>query len=155
MAHHHRQPRHTYATTVGLVDNRRPAQHRRIVGVLLLQGLQEIVVDLEDNLQMTRQDFTQHLDRPGLQRFAHQGMVGIGEDLAGHLERLIPAELMLVNQQAHQLRNRQHRMRVVEMNRDFVCQVGVGFMQLVVAAEDVLHRRRYEEVLLPQAQLAS
>ena len=117
MAHHHRQPRHAYATTVGLVDNRRPAQHRRIVGVLLLEGLQEIVVDLEDNLQMTRQDFTQHIDRPGLQRFAHQGMVGIGEGFAGDCPG------------------------VVEVNRDFVRQVGVGFMQLVVAAEDVLHRR--------------
>ena len=154
VAYHHRQPRHAYATPVRLVDNRRTAQHRRIVGILLLQGLQEVVVNLENNLQMTRQDFTQHIDGPGLQRFAHQGMVGIGEDLAGHLERLIPAKLMLVNQQAHQLRNRQHRVRIVEVNRDFVRQIGVGFMQLVVTAEDILYRRRHEEILLAQAQLA-
>ena len=154
VAYHHRQPRHTDATPVRLVDNRRTTQHRRIVGILLLQGLQEVVINLENNLQMTRQNFTQHVDGPGLQRFAHQGMVGIREDLAGYLERLIPAELMLVNQQAHQLRNRQHRVRVIEMNRYFIRQIGVGFMQLVVAAEDILYRRRHEEILLPQAQLA-
>lgn len=54
---------------------------------------------------------------------------------------------MLVNQQAHQLRNRQHRVRIVEVNRDFVRQIGVGFMQLVVTAEDILYRRRHEEIL--------
>ena len=103
---------------------------------------------------MARQNFPQHIDRPGLERFTHQRMVGVGEHLAGDFKRLIPAELMLINQQAHQLRNRQHRMGVVKVNRNFVCQVSKGFMQLIMAVENILYRRGDEEIFLTQAQLA-
>ena len=122
--------------------------------MLLLQRLQEVVVNFENNLQMARQDLAEHLNRPGFQRFAHQRMVGVGEDLAGHFKRLVPVELMLVNQQAHQFRDRQHRVGVVEVNGDFVRQVAVGLMQLEVAMQNILHRRRDQEVLLAQTQLA-
>ena len=104
VADHHRQPGHPHATAVGLVDNRGSAEQRGIIGILLLQGLEEVIVNLEDNLQMARQNFAQHIHRPGLKRLAHQRMVGIGEDLTGHLERLVPAEFMFVDKQAHQLR---------------------------------------------------
>ena len=106
VADHHRQPGHPHATAVGLVNDRGTAEQRGIVGILLLQSLEKVVVNLKDNLQMARENFTQHIHRPGLERFAHQGMVGIGEDLAGHLERLVPAEFMLIDKQAHQLRYR-------------------------------------------------
>ena len=62
---------------------------------------------------------------------------------------------MLVDQQAHQLRNREHRVGVIKVDRGFLRQVGVGFVQLMVAAEDVLNGRRNEEILLTQAQLAA
>ena len=155
MADHHRQPGHAYATTVGFINDRRPAQQAGIVRVLLLQRLEEVVVNLEDNLQMARQDFAEHIHRPGFQRFAHQRVVGVRKHLAGHFKRVIPAELMLVDKQAHQLWNREHRVRVVEVNRGFLRQIGVGFVQLVMAAEDILNRRRDEEILLTQAQLAA
>ena len=83
---------------------------------------------------MARQNFAQHVDRPGFQRFAHQRVVGVGEDLTGHLKRRFPAELVLINQQSHQLRNRQHRVGVVEVNGNFIRQVVIGFMQHVMAA---------------------
>ena len=82
---------------------------------------------------MARQNFTQHIHRPGFQRFAHQGVVGIREDLASHRECLIPAEFMLIDQQTHQLWNGQHRMGVIQVDGNFVRQVGIGFMQHVVA----------------------
>ncbi|SLW92181.1 Uncharacterised protein [Klebsiella pneumoniae] len=101
---------------------------------------------------MARQDFPQHIDRPGLQRFAHQGMVGVGEDPTGHLKRVIPAEAVFVNQQTHQLRDRQHRMGVIEVDSNFIRQVVIGLIQLVMTGEDVLYRRRNKEILLTQAQ---
>ena len=154
MTDHHRQPGHPYATVVGFIDNRGPAQQRNIIGIVLLHGFQKIVINLENNLQMARQDFPQHLDRPGLQRLAHQGMVGVGEDLTGHPESVIPAEAVFVNQQTHQLRDRQHRMGVVEVDSNFICQVVIGLIQLVMAKKNILHRRRNEEIFLTQAQLA-
>ena len=155
VADHYRQPGHPHTAAVRLVDNRGAAEEVGIVRILLLQGLEEIVVNLEDNLQMARQNFTQHIHRPGLERFAHQGVVGIGEDLTGHLERLVPAELMFVDKQTHQLRYRQHRVGVIQVNGNLVRQVVIGLMQHVMATQDILHRGRHEEILLAQAQLAA
>lgn len=45
-------------------------------------------------------------------------------------------------------------MGVIEVNGDFRRQIVVGAVQLVMAAEDILHRRRDQEILLTQAQLA-
>ena len=104
---------------------------------------------------MARENFAQHIHRPGLERFAHQGMVGIGEDLTGHLERLVPAEFMLVDKQAHQLRYRQHRVGVIQVDGYLVRQVVIGLMQQIVAVQNILHRGRDEEILLAQAQLAA
>ena len=154
MADDNRQPRHTHPAPIGFINDRGTAEQRGIVGILLLQRLEEVIVNLENNLQMARQDFPQHIDRPGLQRFAHQRMVGIGEDLTGHLEGFIPAKFVLIDQQTHQLRDRQHRVGVIEVNGDFRRQIVVGAVQLVVAAEDILYRRRDQEILLTQAQLA-
>ena len=155
MADHHRQPGHAYAATIGFINDRGAAQQAGIVRVLLLQGLEEVVVDLEDDLQVARQNFAEHIHRPRLQRFTHQRMVGVREHLAGHFKRVIPAELMLVNQQAHQLRDRQHRMGIVEVNRGFFRQIRIGFVQLIVTAKDILNRCRDEEILLTQTQLAA
>ena len=90
MAHHHGQPRHAHATPVRLIDNRHTTQQANIVRVLFLNGFQEVVINFKDNLQVARQDLTKHINRPGFQRFAHQRVVGVGEHLAGHLERFIP-----------------------------------------------------------------
>ncbi|MNZ34223.1 hypothetical protein D3C78_515950 [compost metagenome] len=61
---------------------------------------------------------------------------------------------MLIHQQAHQLWNGQHRVGVVEVNRRFFCQIVVGFVQLIVAVENILDGRRHQEILLTQPQLA-
>ena len=155
VADDNRQPGHAHAAAVRLINDRRAAQQAGIVRILLLQRLEEVVVNLKDNLQMARQDFAEHVHRPRLQRFAHQRVVGVREHLAGHLKGVVPAELMLVDQQAHQLRNREHRVGVIKVDRGFLRQVGVGFVQLMVAAEDVLNGRRNEEIFLTQAQLAA
>ena len=155
VAHHDRQPCHTHPAAVRFIDNRRPPQQTGIVRILLLQRFQEVVVNLKNDLQMARQNFAQHIHRPGLQRFAHQSVVGIRENLTAHFKRIIPTELVLINQQTHQLRDRQHRMGVVEVNGDFIRQIIVGFVQLIMTIQNVLHRGGDQEILLAQAQLAS
>ena len=154
VADHHRQPRHTHAAAVRLINDRGTSQQAGIVRILLLQRLQEVVVNLKDDLQMARQNFAQHIHRPGFQCFAHQRVVGVREHLAADLKRIVPAKLVLINQQAHQLRDRQHRVGIVEVNGDFIRQVVVGFVQLIMAAQNILDRRGDQEVLLAQTQLA-
>lgn len=62
---------------------------------------------------------------------------------------------MFVDKQTHQLRYRQHRVGVIQVNGNLVRQVVIGFMQHVMATQDILHRGRHEEILLAQAQLAA
>ena len=60
---------------------------------------------------------------------------------------------MLINQQTHQLRDRQYRVGIIQVNRGFLRQIGVGFVELVMAAQNILNGCRHQEVLLTQAQL--
>ena len=82
------------------------------------------MVDEIDDLEVTRQDPPQHLDWPSLERFRHQGVVGVAEAAAAEFPGEIPLEALHVEEKPHQLRNGKRRMRVVEMDRRFVCELG-------------------------------
>lgn len=85
MAGDHRQPGHTHHTAVMFIDDRHSRQQLAVSRYLRLNLIQEVIVDIEDNLQMARQDLAQHIHRPDFQRLAHQRMIGIGKRLANHL----------------------------------------------------------------------
>ena len=72
---------------------------------------------------MARQQRFHQLLIPALQRFRHQGVVGVGEGAAGNRPCVIPAQLMLVDQHAQQFRNGDGRVRVVELNHFEVRQL--------------------------------
>ncbi|CPR64728.1 Uncharacterised protein [Salmonella enterica subsp. enterica serovar Bovismorbificans] len=46
-------------------------------------------------------------------------------------------------------------MRIIEVNGDFIRQILIGFMQLIMTVQDILYRRRDQKILLAQAQLSS
>ena len=62
-------------------------------------------------------------------------------------------DAVLVDQQPHQLGHGQGRVGVVELDRRLVGQGGDVGMVRQVAADDVLQRRRGEEIFLLEAQL--
>ena len=66
-------------------------------------------VDFVDDLQVARQQLSEHFDRPLLQRFRQNGMIGVAGGRRSDLPSLIPPQPLAVNQQAHQLRNRPAR----------------------------------------------
>ena len=96
----------------------------------------------------------EHRHRPGLQRFRHQRVVGVGEDARGHAPRIVPGQLMDIHQQAHHLGDRDGRMRVVQLHRNLVRQLRPARVILLVAEQYVLQRSADEEILLLQTQLA-
>ena len=73
-------------------------------------------------------------------------MVGIRKNLTGHVKRVIPTKLVMINQQTHQLWDRQHRMRIIEVDSDFIGQIIVCAVQLIMTAQDVLNRGRGQEI---------
>ncbi len=155
VAHHYRQPGHTHLASVVFVNDGNARQQLPLFRVVFLNGLQEVVIDFKNNLQMTRQDFTDHIYRPGFQRLAHQRVVGVGEDLTHHLECVVPGKLMLIDQQTHQFRDRQHRVGVVQVDGDLIREVIESLMHFPVTVKDILHGGRYQKILLTQAQLAA
>ena len=66
-------------------------------------------------------DHTPHqVNRPAFQRFRHNRMVRIVEDPLADSQSLVKVDIFLVHQLAHQLRDRQHRMGIVELDRHII-----------------------------------
>ena len=91
---------------------------------------------------------------PALQRFGQQGVVGVGHDLAGDAPGCVPAQIVLVHQQAHQLRHRDGGVGVIELET-----VLRGELTEILAMDPyplpnhVLQAGGGQEILLAQPQL--
>ena len=155
VAHQHRQIGHPHAALARFVHQRYAAQQLGVVAVLLGHAGEETRVHVEDDLQVARQDAAHHLHRPGLQRLVHQRVVGVREDFLRMAPGGVPVEAVFVDQQAQQLGHGQHRVGVVEVDADLLGQLVEVVVGAQVAAQQVLHAGRAEEVFLVQAQLAA
>ena len=155
VAGQHRQVGHSHAAFAALVDQRH-APHQRHVGSMLLRQLrQEVGVDVKNDLQVARQHPAQHLHRPGLQRLVHERVVGVRENALAQAPGIGPGQVVLVEQQAHQLGDGQHRVGVVEVDADLGAKLVKGAVLAQVAAQQVLHTGADKKVLLVQAQFAA
>ncbi len=124
------------------------------IGEALGDGLVEMqLVDHVDDLHVPRQQAVEQLHRPALQRLRQQRVIGVAQGCLGDAPRVAPGIIVLIDQDAHQFGDRDRRMGVVELDRDVIGQrIQIGEL-LEMAADDVLQRRRGEEILLAQPQL--
>ena len=148
------QPGHAHAATAFFVDDGDTADEV-VIHALFAQFAQEVFVDFEDELQVARQDAADHFYRPAFQRFAHQGVVGVGEDFLTGSPGVVPLDGVFVDQDTHQLRDGEHGVGVVQMDGDGLGEVGQVVVFFEVTAHDILHRGGDEEVFLAQAQFAA
>ena len=125
----------------------------RILAARALDRLQVKPVDQIDDLQVPRQQPAEQIDRPGLQRFRQQRVVGVGKRRARDLPGPGPVDVVLVHQDAHQFGHRDRRMGVVELHGGVLGQRGKRAEFVEVAAGDVLQRGGGEEIFLAQPQL--
>ena len=54
VASYHRQPCHTDVSTVRFIDQGKPGEQLRIIGITLFDLVKEMLVDFKNNLQMPR-----------------------------------------------------------------------------------------------------
>jgi hypothetical protein len=108
---------------IALVDDRHAAHAIEIARVPVPHVVQETVVDLIDDLQMPRQQPLEERERPRFQRFRHERVVGVREDALRDGPRTIPAEVVKVHQQSHQLGDGDGRVGIVQLNGDLVRQL--------------------------------
>ena len=148
--HGNAQVRHVDVT----VGNNRHATHAlRFAGEEVPQARAETLVHFHQNLIDARQQALHHVFRPLFERFRHDGVVGVRHCAADNLLRFVPAQAFFVHQQAHQFRNRQTRMRVVDVDDDLLRQLApVRAVELLEVLEDVLEGGGGEEILLLQAE---
>ncbi len=117
--------------------------------------VEEPAVDLEDDLQMTRQHLLEPLDRPLLQGFGQERVVRVGERLLGEVPGLVPSQVRIVEEDAHQLGDGQGRVRVVELDGDLVGQRAPVGVALPEAPHEIGQRAGDQEILLHEAQRLS
>ena len=114
--------------------------------------VEQAAVDLEDDLEVARQQHLEPRERPFLQGLGQQRVVRVRQRPLGEIPRLVPAEVRLVEQDAHQLGDGHRRVRVVELDGDLLGErapVGIGAAE---AAHEIGERAGDEEILLHEPQ---
>ena len=102
---------------------------------------------------VARQQLREQRQRPGLERLGQQRVVRVRERALRELPRLVPVEAVLVDEQAHELGDRERRVRVVELRREQVRKLLERSRPSSRAGGAVLERAGDEEVLLLETQL--
>ena len=84
----------------------------------------------------------------------HEGVVGVREHALAQTPSVGPGQVVLIEQQAHQLGDGQHRVGVVKVDADLGGKLVKGAVLAQVAAQQVLHAGADKEILLMQTQFA-
>ena len=114
------------------------------------------VVDFFDDEVNARQQFLEHGDGPFFHSFRQDGVVRIGHGADGDVPGRIPRYAFFVHEDAHQFRDDQGRMGVVDVDGHIAVEFIDAFVIfLLIMADDALEAGRYEEVFLHQAQAAA
>ena len=135
-----------------LLDQARAHHPALIPGKAAPDVIEQPAVDLEDDLQVARQQHLEPREGPLLERLGQQRVVRVGERSPGEVPGLIPSEVRLVEQDPHQLGDGQRRVRVVELDGDLLgkrAPVGVGAPE---SSDQVGQRAGDEKVFLDEPQ---
>ena len=87
---------------------------------------------------MARQQPTEQGQRPALERLGQQGVVGVAEGVGGDVPGLVPAEAVLVDEQAHELGDADRGVGVVELDGPLLVEVMQCASGVEVEADHVL-----------------
>ena len=149
-----RQLPHPHPPSGFFVDQRHRGAEIDVAGAARVGQLQMRIVDAVDDLQMARQHALEQFERPGLQRFGQQRVIGVGQHGGGDLPRLVPAEIVQIDQDAHQLGDGEARMGIVELHRGLLRQSAQLAFGGEMPLDQILQRRCDEEIFLAQPQFA-
>ena len=112
-------------------------------------------VDLFHNHIYTRQTQTEQVHVPTFQRLWQHRVIGIAHGLCDNMPGIIPTIGIHIHQNAHQFRNNQCGMGIVDVQRDLLCKVGKSAVYRKMFLNDVLQGGRHEKILLCQTQKLS
>ena len=149
-----RQIRHANVLRLALLDQAHARSAAGVAGKTRANVVEQPAIDLEDDLELAWNEELHPFDRPALQRLGKQSVIGVGERAARNVPRLVPTEMRFVEQNAHEFRHGEGRMRVVELDRRLVGQKPPIRIRLPKPADGVAQRTRDEEIFLHEPQFA-
>ena len=152
MRAHDRQICHTDLVLRPLLDQADALDAGFVAGKAPPHVIEEALVDLVDDLELSRQHLLEVAKRPFFQRLGQQRVVRVGQGPPRQVPRLLPAELRVVEQDAHQLRHRQGGMGVVELDRNLVGELAPVVVVAAETAHEVGQRAGDQEIFLRKAQ---
>src|SRR5262249_16983309 len=107
--------------------------------------------DFKNDVEMARQNALHQIDRPLFEGFGHQRVIRVSADRLGQGPGLVPVEFIVVDENSHDLNDRESGMRIVELDGYLVRKVVEVGMMFEVTAEDVVNGARDEKILLKQS----
>ena len=117
-----REVGHADVLGLALLDQAGSRHASRVGRVASANVVEQPPVDLEDDLELARNQKFHPVDRPALERLGKERVVGVGERRARDVPGFIPAEMRFVEQDAHEFRHGEARMGVVELDRGLLGQ---------------------------------
>ena len=132
------QMRHAHALVTIFADDGHALEQLGITWAPVRDRTQKALVDFINDQQVARQYALEQKYRPGFQSLGKQRVVGVSEGARGEIPGFVPFKAMLVDQDTHQLGNRDGRVRVVQLDCDFVRQRVEAVVILGEAIQDVL-----------------
>ena len=121
-----------------------------------LRGVERLVpttADLVDDLVHAGEELGERADGPLLQSLGQDGVVGVAHDLRHDVPGVVPLELLLVDEDAHELGAAHGGVRVVGVNgHKLRQQLPVLAVLLLKGVEQAVDAGRNKQVLLLQAQ---
>ena len=140
--------RHVYLT----VADDEVAAKRLAAAEVRAEILAPAAVDLAHDLPYTGQKLLDEVLRPLFKSLAHDGVVGVGDAVLDKLPCLVPAELVLVHEDTHELGDYHCRVSVVYLDDVVLGETADIAPCADVLAHDVLCGGGDEEVLLFETQ---
>ena len=141
---------HAHAPPGIFVYERDVGQKVLIVATLFAQCVQVQGIDQIDDLHVAREQALHQRHRPGFKRLGQQRVVRIGERGLGDGPGLLPADAVNIDEQPHQLGDRDRRVRIVELDRHLVGKLRDIAVLFQVTVDEVLQRGGREEIFLAQ-----
>ena len=114
--------------------------------------LNEAGVDLEDDLHVSGKDILEHRDRPLLESFRHECVVGVAHALLCDVPCKVPVQILQVDEDSHELCDCNRGVGVVELD----CRIPGQFPPVIAgtleSSDNIGQRAGHEEVLLLESE---
>ena len=107
---------HAHGLAAVFINDRKLALDGVVSWIAQAYLLQEAAVDLVDQLEVPWQQAAEQVQVPLLQRLRQKCVVGVGHRAGGDVPGPLPLQVAIVNEQTHELRYGDCRVRVVQLN---------------------------------------